>query len=85
MACGTPVIATDIPGNRELVPDASIGWRVPPGDAAALAQTIIAVLSDERKRSACAQNALEHVKNFQIEAVTAQYDLLYQELTGKKG
>ena len=82
MVCGTAVIATDIPGNRELIPDPSIGWRVPPGDASVLAQTIINVLLDDHKRFNCAQNARNHVKSFQIETITAQYDQLYKELLG---
>ena len=37
MACGTPVLATDIPGTRELVLDGKTGWLVKPGDPSTLA------------------------------------------------
>ncbi len=48
-ACATPVVASDIPGYREIVaPDT--GALVPPGDADALAETIEGLLSDEPAR-----------------------------------
>lgn len=37
-ACGTPVIASDLPGVRSVVVDGKTGWLVPPGDAQALAR-----------------------------------------------
>ena len=39
-AMGRPVIATDLGGPRETVEHGVTGWRVPPGDAAALATAI---------------------------------------------
>jgi phosphatidylinositol alpha-mannosyltransferase len=48
-ACGAPVVASDIPGYREVVTEAT-GALVPPGDADALAETIAALLSDEAAR-----------------------------------
>ena len=40
MACGTPVLATDVGGNREVVADESVGATVPFGDARALRAAI---------------------------------------------
>lgn len=37
-ACGTPVIASDLPGVRSVVVDGKTGWLVPPGDAEVLAR-----------------------------------------------
>lgn len=46
MAAGLPVVASDIPGYREVVRADVDGLLVPPGDAAALAQAIERVLDD---------------------------------------
>jgi glycosyltransferase involved in cell wall biosynthesis len=55
MLCGTPVVATDIPGARVPVQLTGMGSLVPPGDPAALAAAICAVLADpERFRPAAA-------------------------------
>ena len=50
MASGLPVVATRIAGNEELVEDGSTGWLVPPGDPAALAQALAAMLADPAGR-----------------------------------
>jgi glycosyltransferase involved in cell wall biosynthesis len=50
MACGAPVIASDIAPHREVAGDAA--WYADPGDAAALAETITAALNaDETTRA----------------------------------
>jgi glycosyltransferase involved in cell wall biosynthesis len=43
-----PVVASDLPGFRQLVDDRRTGWLVPPGDAAALSRLIDEELSRER-------------------------------------
>lgn len=45
-ACARPLVATDVPGSRDLVVDDENGVLVPPGDAQALAEAIIALLRD---------------------------------------
>jgi phosphatidylinositol alpha-mannosyltransferase len=48
-ACATPVVASDIPGYRDVMTaDTSIG--VPPGDAQALALAVADLLDDEPRR-----------------------------------
>lgn len=47
-----PVVASDIPGPQELVVNGVTGLLVPPGDVEALANAIVAVLSDEAKAKA---------------------------------
>ncbi len=46
MLCGTPVVATDIPGCRQAVNLTGMGRIVPPGDSSALAEALLAVLDD---------------------------------------
>jgi glycosyltransferase involved in cell wall biosynthesis len=56
LACGVPVVATAVGGLRETIIDGETGWTYPPGDDAALAQRISAVLDDpaEARRRAAA-------------------------------
>jgi len=52
MAAGLPVVSTDISGIPELIEDGVSGVLVPAGEAAALADAVIALLDDpERARS----------------------------------
>jgi len=48
MATGLPCIATDIPGNRDLVVDGETGLLISPGDVAGLASAIQRLLGDRR-------------------------------------
>jgi phosphatidylinositol alpha-mannosyltransferase len=48
-ACATPAVASDIPGYRDVMTPET-GLVVPPGDPAALAQALIALLEDEPRR-----------------------------------
>ncbi len=43
MACGTPVVASDTPGNRGWVENGVTGYRFPTGDVDALAEVLIDV------------------------------------------
>lgn len=55
MACGLPVVVSNIPANREWVNDGENGWLFQDGDAEALAQKILAVME---RRDALARAGL---------------------------
>ncbi len=57
MACGLPVITTDVGGNAEVVSDPSLGTVVPFGDAAALQAAIDAGLRRDWDRDAILAHA----------------------------
>ena len=46
MTCGTPVVASDIPGVRVPVTKSGTGQIVAPGDVNELAKALIAILED---------------------------------------
>ncbi|HEX9427836.1 MAG TPA: glycosyltransferase family 4 protein [Candidatus Polarisedimenticolia bacterium] len=52
LACGVPVIATDIGGAREIVLDGTTGLVVPPGDPGPLARAILDLLADPARARA---------------------------------
>jgi len=51
MACGTPVVASNVSDNAYLVRDGETGYIVPVNDEASLADRVHAILSDDRLRS----------------------------------
>ena len=59
MSTGRPVIASDIPANREWVADGDCGLLVPPGDVSALADGLVRLISspDERESFGSAARA----------------------------
>jgi glycosyltransferase involved in cell wall biosynthesis len=50
LACGTPVIASDLPGVRSVVSSGSDGLLIPARNASALGEAITALLQDESRR-----------------------------------
>lgn len=61
MAAGLPCVATDIPGNRDLIQDGKTGLLVPVGEPQAIAEAVKRLLSDPELASRCAQSGYELV------------------------
>lgn len=76
-AAGRPVICSDIGGLPELVPD---GIHVPPGDAAALAETMIAAAADPGLWARCAPAAPSDDYPAFVDAHLALYRRLLQRV-----
>jgi len=80
MACGCPVLASRVGGLGEVIQDGRTGGLVPPGDAAALAQGVIALLLDEALREQYGQNALALVREkFDLDTVARRTVEAYAE------
>ena len=52
LAMGTPVVASNLGGIPEILPDGRFGKLFPPGDAKALAEALLALLQDPEKAKA---------------------------------
>jgi len=63
-AAATPVVASRIPGYRDVVRDGDDGLLVTPGDALALAQALRSLALDERRGARMAANARERAERF---------------------
>ncbi len=63
-ACGTPAIASDVPGLRDAVRDNETGLLYPYGDAEALAQRILLLLQDSALRANLSAGAVAWAKEF---------------------
>ena len=84
MACGLPVVATDVGGVREVLgSDGKAGVVVPVGSSAALAEAMAGVAASAglRKEFGAAARALIE-ERYDIRRVVAQYLSLYAELAG---
>lgn len=78
MSCGRVVIGTNAGGTPEYIGDA--GVLIEPRDSKAIAEALISLLKDEKRRKELGQKARERVlKTFQRKAVAAQTADLYCE------
>ena len=57
MACGTPVVGSDVGGIGEMVVPGKTGWLLPPGDTLALKAALTEVLSEPHKSFAMRKHA----------------------------
>ncbi len=63
-ACGTPVIASRVPGLKEAVLDGETGLLYPYGDRGALAEAMVRLLTDEGLRARLSSEALKRASLF---------------------
>ena len=63
-ACGTAVVAADSPGLRDSVRDGETGLLVPFGDDARMAEALIRVLTDARRRERLAAAGIAWAARF---------------------
>ena len=81
MACGTPVIGSNVGGIKYTVEDGKCGFLVPPNDPDALALKIYEVLNDEKLRQCMRENAVRRVNSFFTwSKVTDRVSSLYERI-----
>ncbi len=78
LACGTPVVCSNIGGLPEVVRNAKDGFLVPPKNSEALAQKIQALLDDPRKAKKMGAAGRMHVlKKFTWDKTAQAYEETY--------
>lgn len=83
-ACARPIVATDVPGCREIVQHGVNGLLVPPRDAKALAEAIATLTQDCAMRlrmGTCGREIVRH--EFSAEQVARETLDVYRELLGQ--
>ena len=78
-AAATPVLASDIPGYRDVLRDGRDGKLVPPGDALALAEALRALALDPDMRARMALQARERAERFAWPHVAAEVLDTYEQ------
>ena len=78
-ASGTPVVASDIPGYRDVVRDGLDGVLVEPGDAVGLGETILSLAGDADRRRDMSRAARERAAEFAWPRVADQVVEAYED------
>jgi glycosyltransferase involved in cell wall biosynthesis len=83
MACGVPVLATEVPGHVDAVEPEITGRLVPPDDAPGLAAAAALLLRDPALRARMGQAGRERVeRHFTHARMLAEIAALYREAAG---
>jgi glycosyltransferase involved in cell wall biosynthesis len=80
MSCGTPVVASDLPGVRQPVRMTGMGLVVPPADAPALAKALIEILDSPENYKGDSQAVAQR---FSSQRIAEEYETLFNELVKK--
>jgi glycosyltransferase involved in cell wall biosynthesis len=81
MACGKPVITTNVGGSSEIIQDKVDGILVPPSNPEAIAQQITRLIDDRNETHMLGERARETAVNrFSWSTVAEKYHQLYSEL-----
>ncbi len=80
-AAGTPVVASDIAGYRDVVRDGKDGLLVPRGDATELAEALRDLWLEPERRAAMGDAAFEHAGRYTWPRVAAEVLEVYDEAT----
>jgi len=82
MACGTPVVSTEVGGIPEIVEDGATGTLLAIGASAGLASAIVDLLADEEKTRAFSEAGIHRVLDrFTLERQAAEYLAWYEAIT----
>jgi D-inositol-3-phosphate glycosyltransferase len=80
MACGTPVVASQVGGLTSTVVSGETGFLVPQGDGQAFAQAILRLLASTALHDACAEASLKRAQTFTWPYIVARTAKLYRHL-----
>jgi phosphatidylinositol alpha-mannosyltransferase len=84
MACGTPVVASDITGYNEVVQNEENGLLCPPNDPVALAAALIRLLSQPDLRAKLGAAGLKKAEALSWPRIAEQVESYYLELLGRR-
>ncbi len=85
MAAGTPVVASDISGYRDVARQDKEAVLVPGGDAVALAAGLRRVLDDATLAGRLVEAGTARAASFSMERLAARYADLYESLLARSG
>jgi len=83
MSAGVPVVASDIPGNRDLVVPEQTGYLVPVGDPAEMARKTQLIIDDADRSTRFGEAARTRMREeFSVEKMVERHAALYRSCTG---
>jgi len=85
MACGVPVVATDVSDNAYVIPDGKAGFIVPSGDEQMLANRICRLLTNEAELARMSQTARQWaLDEFSCQRLAEKTAAVYHEAINLK-
>ncbi len=83
MACGTPVIASEVGGLAFLVQDGVTGFHFPAEDWIALGEKLTRIIEDPELRDQLCRNAVDVARDYGWQKIAARIKTVYDEILGE--
>ena len=83
MACGTPVIASEVGGLAYLVRDGETGFTIPAEEPDTLCEKLSWLLNDSTLHAKMSGQAAEYAQDYAWEKIAKQIVEVYEELVRK--
>jgi D-inositol-3-phosphate glycosyltransferase len=80
MACGTPVIASEVGGLGYLVQNGETGYTIPDSDPEMLCEKLSILLGDNELREKLGERAAEYAQNYDWEKIALKIMDVYKEV-----
>ncbi len=80
MACGLPIICSEIRGNVDIIREGDNGYLFQPSDVETLARKLEYLLDDAEKRIIMGLKNKENVKDFSLDSVTEELKKIYKSV-----
>jgi glycosyltransferase involved in cell wall biosynthesis len=84
-ACGTPSVASDVPGLRESVLDGETGLLVPHGDVEALTEALERLIRDEATRERLGRRSRAFAERFSWDAAADGVESVLRDVVAGRG
>jgi len=79
MACGTPVVATQVGGLQHLVQNGITGFTIPHNDPIALEEKLTQLVCQDELREQMKKNSVEYAQTFSWDVITPKIISVYKE------
>jgi len=83
MACGLPIVVSDVGGIRDYLDDES-AVLVPPGDVRQMAESVLSLLDSPARRRRIGQNSRERALRYDWNVVARQMKRVYENLLNSR-
>ncbi|KPL02901.1 MAG: hypothetical protein AMJ90_04530 [candidate division Zixibacteria bacterium SM23_73_2] len=83
-ACGTPVLASDVPGLKDSVKAGESGFLFPYGDSKKLSELMLDLFTKRKLREKLSEGGLRWAKNFSWDKAALETMILIENIIGKR-
>ncbi len=80
MACGTPVIATQVGGLQHLVQDQKTGFTIPNGDPDALEEKITVLICKDDLKNKMSKNSVAYAQTYAWDVIVKKLTKLFKKM-----